>query len=223
MEYHGRKRSYQSQDPLVGDIQDKRDRMLTHASFHRLLNWLKGENEDTDSGGRKYEEMRQKLISYFDHRNCKSPEDLADETLNRVASKLNEKGSITNVTPAQFCFIKARQVLHEYWRRPDLKEIALEDALITAPTDRHPLMVANPEEEHDEQEKQMRCLERCLQNLNRPDHDLIIRYYYGEERIKIDNRQKLANELGISSKALVVRALRIRKRLEECVESCAGE
>jgi hypothetical protein len=56
----------------------------------------------------------------------------------------------------------------------------------------------------------------------RPDHDLIIRYYYGEERVKIDNRQKLADELGISSKTLVVRALRIRKRLEECVERCAG-
>jgi DNA-directed RNA polymerase specialized sigma24 family protein len=224
MEYHGRKRSYQSQDPLVDDIQDKRDRMLTHASFHRLLNWLNEEKEEEDlvSGGQKYEEMRQKLIAYFDRRNCRSPEDLADETLNRVALKLEEKGSITNVTPAQFCFIKARQILHEYWRRPELKEVALEDALITDPPDRHSSLVANPDEGQDEQEKQMRCLERCLQNLKRPDHDLIIRYYYGEERVKIDNRQKLADELGISSKALVVRALRIRKRLEECVEICAG-
>jgi DNA-directed RNA polymerase specialized sigma24 family protein len=196
--------------------------MLTHASFHRLLNWLNEENEDNDSGGQQYEEIRQKLISYFDRRNCRSPEDLADETLNRVALKLDEKGSITNVTPAQFCFIKARQVLHEYWRRPDLKEIALEDMLVTDPPDRHPFLVANSDDEQDEQEKRMRCLEHCLQNLKRPDHDLIIKYYYGEERVKIDNRQTLANELGISSKALVVRALRIRKKLEECVESCAG-
>jgi DNA-directed RNA polymerase specialized sigma24 family protein len=223
MEYHGSKRSYQSQDPLVDDIRAKKYRMLTHASFHRLLDWLKGENGDTDSGAQKYEEMRQKLISYFDHRNCKSPEDLADETLNRVALKLDEKGSIINVTPAQFCFIKARQVLHEYWRRPELKEITLDNALITDPPDRHSLLVTNPDDEQDEREKRMGCLEHCLQNLKRPDHDLIIRYYYGEERVKIDNRQKLANELGISSKALVVRALRIRKRLEECVERCAGE
>jgi DNA-directed RNA polymerase specialized sigma24 family protein len=222
MEHHGRKRSYQSQDPLVDDIQDKKYRMLTHVSFHRLLNWLNEGNEDTDSGGQKYEEMREKLISYFDHRNCKSPEDLADETLNRVALKLDEKGSITNVTPAQFCFIKARQVLHEYWRRPDLKEIALDDLLVTNPSDQLTFLATNPNNEQEEQEKRMRCLEHCLQNLKRQDHDLIINYYYGEERVKIDNRQKLANELGISSKALVVRALRIRKRLEECVERCTG-
>jgi hypothetical protein len=51
MEYHDRKRSYQSQAPLVDDIKDKKYRMLTHASFRRLLNWLNGENEDNDSGG----------------------------------------------------------------------------------------------------------------------------------------------------------------------------
>jgi DNA-directed RNA polymerase specialized sigma24 family protein len=207
---------------LVTGIQGKKYRVLTQAAFHRLLNWLNEENEDDDSGGRKYEEMRQKLISYFDRRNCRSPEDLADETLNRVALKLDEKGSITNVTPAQFCFIKARQVLHEYWRRPDLKEIALEDTLVTDLPDQHPSLVINSNDEQEEEEKRMRCLEHCLQNLKRSDHDLIIRYYYGEERVKIDNRQKLANELGISSKALVVRALRIRKKLEECVERCAG-
>jgi DNA-directed RNA polymerase specialized sigma24 family protein len=215
-------RSYQSQDPLVDDIQEKKYRMLTHSSFHRLLNWLNGEDEDNDSGGHKYEEMRQKLISYFDRRNCRAPEDLADETLNRVASKLDEKGSITNVMPAQFCFIKARQVLHEYWRRLDLKEIGLEDTPVAAPPDQHPFLVANPADEQDEQERRMRCLEHCLQNLKRQEHDLIIRYYYGEERAKINNRQKLADELGISSKALVVRALRIRKKLEDCVERCAG-
>jgi TIR domain len=92
---------------LVAGIQGKKYRVLTQAAFHRLLNWFNEENDDQDSGGQKYEEMRQKLISYFDRRNCRSPEELADETLNRVALKLDEKRSITNVTPAQFCFIKA--------------------------------------------------------------------------------------------------------------------
>jgi DNA-directed RNA polymerase specialized sigma24 family protein len=222
MNYPGQKIGYQSQDHLVDDTRAKKYRVLTHDSFHRLLNWLNGEDEDTDSGGQKYEEMRRKLISYFDHRNCRYPEELADEALNRVAFKLYEKGSITNVSPAQFCFIKAREVLHEYWRRPDLKEIALEDTVVTDLPDRHQFPVADPDDEQDKGEQRMRCLETCLQNLKRPDHDLIIRYYYGEERVKIDNRQKLSNELGISSKALVVRALRIRKRLEECVERCIG-
>jgi DNA-directed RNA polymerase specialized sigma24 family protein len=217
MEFHGRKRSQQSKHPGI-----QSDKSLTQSSFQRLLNWLSQEIEDNDSGGQRYEEMRQKLISYFDHRNCRSPEDLADETLNRVASKLEEKGAITNVTPAQFCYIKARQVLHEYWRRPDLKNLALEDLPAIGQPDKQPLQLAIRDDEQEEQEKRMRYLEQCLQNLKRQEYDLIIRYYYGEERIKIENRQKLADEMGISNKALVVRALRIRKKLEECVESRIG-
>lgn len=204
---------------LVAGIRGKKYRMLTQASFHRLLNWLNDGDDDSD-GGQKYEEMRQKLISYFDRRNCKSPEDLADETLNRVALKLDEKRSITNVRPAHFCFIKARQVLHEYWRRPDTKEIALEEALVADPPGIS--TAARPGGEQEELDRRMGCLENCLQNLKREDHDLIIKYYYGEERGKIENRQLLANELGISSKALVVRALRIRKRLEDCIVKCTG-
>jgi DNA-directed RNA polymerase specialized sigma24 family protein len=207
---------------LVAGIRGKKYRVLTQAAFHRLLNWFNDGNDDQYSGGHKYEEMRQKLISYFDRRNCRSPEDLADETLNRVALKLDEKKSITNVTPAQFCFIKARQVLHEYWRRPDHKEIALEDLLINDPSGQLPTLITGPDVEQEEGEKRMKCLENCLQNLKPEDHDLIIKYYYGKERVKIDNRQKLADQLGISSKALVVRALRIRKKLEECVERCVN-
>jgi len=84
--------SHISQDPspslLVAGIQGKKHQALTHAVFHRLLNWFNEENSDRDSGAQKYEEIRQKLISYFDHRGCRFPEDLADETLNRMAQKL---------------------------------------------------------------------------------------------------------------------------------------
>jgi RNA polymerase sigma factor (sigma-70 family) len=226
MEYRGGKESHKSQyhsPSLLGaGIEGKKYRALTHAVFHRLLNWFNEENGDQDSGGQKYEEMRQKLISYFDRRGCRFPEDLADETLNRVAQRLDEKGSITNVTPAQFCYIKARQVLHEYWRRPEQKEIALEDLPVNDQPDQGTFLATNPKDEQDEQEKWMECLEGCLQKLKPQDHELIIKYYYGEERVKIDNRQKLAEELGISSKTLVVRALRIRKRLEDCVKKCVG-
>jgi DNA-directed RNA polymerase specialized sigma24 family protein len=142
--------------------------------------------------------------------------------LNRVAHKLDEKGSITNVTPAQFCYIKARQILHEYWRRPEQKEIALEDMPVSDQPDRRTFLSTNLNDGRDEQEKWMECLKECLQNLKPQDHELIIKYYYGEERVKIDNRQKLAEELGISSKTLVMRALRIRNRLEDCVKKCVG-
>src|SRR5215468_8283099 len=155
MEYRGGKESHISQTPspsiLVAGIKGKEYRALTQAVFHRLLNWFNEENSDQDSGAQKYEEMRQKLISYFDRRGCRFPEDLADETLNRVAHKLDEKGSITNVTPAQFCYIKARQVLHEYWRRPEQKEIALEDMPVSDQPDRRTFLSTNLNNEQEEQ------------------------------------------------------------------------
>jgi hypothetical protein len=36
--------------------------------------------------------MHHRLVAYFDRKNCSSPADLADETLNRVARRLEEEG-----------------------------------------------------------------------------------------------------------------------------------
>jgi hypothetical protein len=62
MEYRGGKESHKSQDPspslLIADIQGKKYRTLTHAVFHRLLNWFNEENADQDSGGQMYEEIK---------------------------------------------------------------------------------------------------------------------------------------------------------------------
>jgi hypothetical protein len=44
------------------------------------------------SGSQRYLEMRHRLVAYFDRKNCISPADLADETLNHVARRLEEEG-----------------------------------------------------------------------------------------------------------------------------------
>jgi hypothetical protein len=55
-----------------------------------------------------------------------------------------------------------------------------------------------------------------------PKHrELIVGYYYGERRIKIDNRLALAKHLEITMNALSIRACRIRDKLEACVKECA--
>jgi len=198
----------------------KKDRVLTQSAFRRLLVWF---DEGTNSGGQKYEDLRRKLILYFDRRNCLSPEDLADETLNRVARRLEEAGSITNIEPAKFCFIKAREVLLEYWRNPERNRIELDDPKAPTPAARNTSAAGNPNFQWEEKEKGLECLDQCLQRLEPEDRDLIIRYYYGEKRIKIDNHQKMARQLGISDKTLALRALRIRKRLEVCVNKCIND
>ena len=74
-------------------------------SFRRFLNWL---DQGEDSRGEKYLEMRHRLSAYFERKNCLPADDLADETLSRVARRLEEEGSIIGAAPAQYCYIVAR-------------------------------------------------------------------------------------------------------------------
>ena len=93
----------------------KRDWQPDKAAFDRLLAWL---DEGTESRGERYLEMRERLVDYFGRRDCPFPEDLADETLNRVARRLEETGSIDDVVPARYCYIVAKFVFLESLRRP---------------------------------------------------------------------------------------------------------
>ena len=68
----------------------KKDWAQTASAFHRFLTWL---DEGVDSHGEKYLEMRRRLVSYFSRKRCLSPDELADETLTRVARRLKEEGT----------------------------------------------------------------------------------------------------------------------------------
>ncbi|MGH9844437.1 MAG: hypothetical protein ACREEM_37425 [Blastocatellia bacterium] len=151
-----------------------------------------------------------------------SPDELADETLNRVARRLEEEGSITGLGPAQFCYVKAKEVLLEHWRKPERKQTGLDDPRANDLTTRNASAVGNSSVQWEEKERRLECLEQCLHKLEQGDHELIIRYYYGEKRVKIDHHRKMARQMGISDKALGLRALRIRKKLEVCVNQCVS-
>lgn len=194
----------------------KRDWALTPNAWRQLLTWL---DQGTDSSGERYLEMRRRLVRYFDRRNCLTPEDLADETLNRVAKRLEEAGSMIGKTPAHNCYIVARFVFHEYLRRVENHEVSLDEL----PDERLPLL--NPValdkiKEGKPPEKLMGCLEHCLQGLDQDNYQLISEYYRGEQKQKIENRRALAARFGITVNALSIRACRIRDRLEECIAKC---
>ena len=91
----------------------KRNWTLTEAAFQRLLSCL---DDGTDSGGEKFLEMRRRLVGYFDRKNCLNADELADESLNRVARRLEEEGTIQSDTPAKYCYIVARFVFMEQLR-----------------------------------------------------------------------------------------------------------
>ena len=182
----------------------KSEWLLTQRAFHQLLNWFDG---GADSGGQRYLEIRRRLVYYFDRKNCPSPEELADETLNRVTRRLEEEGTITGDAPAQYCYIVARFVLLEFLRQQNRQQPVNGD--LPAPLE--------SSEEKREAERRSECLEQCMQNLAPDDRILIVRYYQGDHRVKIENRRTLAAKLGLTMNALSIRACRIRDKLEACM------
>jgi len=163
--------------------------------------------------------MRRRLVSYFGRKRCLSPDDLADETLARVARRLEEQGAITDTPPARYCYIVARFVFLEYVRAAERRQTSLDDprgvgaaaALASAPP-------SDPAADAASLDR----LERCLQQLAPDDRALILDYYAGDDRARIANRRALAANLRLTPNALSIRACRIRNRLEACVRAEKG-
>src|SRR5262249_5396488 len=158
----------------------------------------------------KYLETRRRLVRYFDRKNCLTPDELADETLNRVARRLSEEGQIRDASPARYCYIVAKYVYLEHQRRPVRNQISLETLPVMGDLSAHPAPA-----EIDMEAQRMGCLESCLQQLIAEQRELILEYYRGEQRAKIEQRRRLAERLGLTTNALSIRAYRIRDRLEQ--------
>ena len=104
--------------------ESKKNWKITPEAFQALLEWL---DQGTESDGRTYLEMRRRLVLYFDRKNCLSPDELADETLNRVARRITEEGTIETEAPAKYCYITARFVFMEYLRGMEKKGVSLDE------------------------------------------------------------------------------------------------
>ena len=199
-------------------VVQKKDRTLTSDSFQRLLNWL---DQGTNSDGQKYLEMQRRLVAYFDRKNLSNFEELADETLNRVARRLEEKGEIESDTPAQYCYVVARFVLMEHLRATQKDKVIVEavrrDSLNQDAAENY------VNDEQDLKEKMLNCLEKCTLQQDLTSQKIITQYYVGKERVKIENRRALAASLNITTNALSIRACRLRDKLEACVRQCIGK
>jgi DNA-directed RNA polymerase specialized sigma24 family protein len=188
---------------------------LTQIAFGRLLDWL---DDGEASDGARYLEIRRRLVSYFDRRNRAAAEELADETLNRIARTLETAGEINTRPPARYCYVVAKFVLLEDFRR-ERRHAALDVAWSSEAA-----RAGRGERDagYDAHEQCLACLDQCLERLKPAQRDLIVEYYADERRQKIERRRGLAGRLGISMNALGIRACRIRDTLMECVESCRG-
>src|SRR5512138_898422 len=94
---------------------------LTEEAFTRLLAHLDPERE---RAGEKYETLRLTLMKFFDWRGAHFPDEYADETLNRVARRIESGETIRDI--ATYCHGVARMIFLEALRRPEHKKLSLE-------------------------------------------------------------------------------------------------
>ena len=179
---------------------------LDQEAFDKLLLALGG--DDRDGGGRKYLEIRANLIRFFEWRGCPFPDDHADETINRMAKRVAEGEAVLN--PSGYAMGVARLLVLEIIKGRQREQAALNE--ITTNTEAYA-------EENDGDDR-IDCLRQCLDTLSTENRQLILEYYQGEKGDKIRNRKKLIERLGIPVNTLRMRALRLRERLQLCVEDC---
>jgi DNA-directed RNA polymerase specialized sigma24 family protein len=177
----------------------KKLRTLEQADFDRLLSWL---DPDMDVAGTRYEKIRWRLIAILASRGCQVPEELADETIDRVARRVIDIRETYVGDQAIYFLGVMNNVHHEYLkRRPQ------------------PLSI-EPPSDPDAKERVHLCLDRCLEKLSPHARQIIERYYAENKRAKITLRKRIANELGITASNLRLRALRIREKLQLCIDNC---
>jgi DNA-directed RNA polymerase specialized sigma24 family protein len=175
---------------------------LSKSSFDNFLALL---DSDRNRAGQKYESLRIKLVKFFEWRACQFADNLADQTLDRVARKIDSGEKIDDYL--HYTFGVARFLYMETVKK-NTRERAV---IINMPVSTN---------DFDEENSQLSCLESCLKKLSEDNRKMILRYYYNDRQAKIDYRKKIAENLGISVNALRIKALRIRAKLEDCVFEC---
>lgn len=200
--------SDRSHRDLVGPASTKQKWTLTPAAFDGLLSWL---DPDRERAGERYEQIRSGLIRGFQRHGCVQPEDLADETINRVAKRLPDIAPNYTGDPARYFYGVAHNVHLESLRR--------QPEVVPLPPGELPLRETPPDLLGDV-EPEYACLQRCMQHLTPRNREMILQYYRGERDVKIKLRQELAERLGIKLANLRLQAQRVRANLKKCILVC---
>jgi len=193
----------------VSDTSTKARWHLSPVAFDRFLAAL---DADRDLAAERYEQIRSKLVRFFEWRGCRFPDEHADDTLNRVMRKLDEGEELRDV--GTYCYGVARLVLLEALKTQDRENEAL---------DRFHVVAAAPGPiDADDIEQRLRCLEGCMDGLSSAQRALIAEYYGSSQGERIDARRSLAERLGIGMNALRIRAHRLSDTLQRCVIACVS-
>src|SRR5882757_5870855 len=177
----------------------KQLRELGQQDFDRLLSWL---DRDRERAGFLYEQIRWRLVTILAARGCTLAEELADETIDRVARRVVDIQHAYSGDKAIYFLGVMNNVHHEYLKRPTLSQ------------------PPEPEDDLEAKETTHLCLAKCLDKLSPNSRRLIERYYSENKRAKIDLRKRIAAERDNGISTLRLRAVRIREKLQTCIEQC---
>jgi DNA-directed RNA polymerase specialized sigma24 family protein len=184
---------------------------MSQDDFYRLLQWF---GPDRDASAKKYLEAHGNLTRYFRFNYCECPEDLADEVMNRVASKLPPLWEGRSHTDVLLGF--ARFVLLEYLRAREV--------FVDSPGRGDEILEAGPTHFEagaaDEKERRSRCFDICLAKLPEGDIQLLVNYHRYERGGKSVHRKAMAEARGMTLNALRLRASRLKSAVGDCVKLC---
>jgi RNA polymerase sigma factor (sigma-70 family) len=180
--------------------------------FESLLRLLDPERE---RAGEKYEQLRRKLIKFFEWNSCFPPEDLADETFKRLEHKI-DKVQIVDV--GGFTWGIAKNVRQET-RKQAGRTLHIPDLERREGSWPDPYDSEEAIGEKIQQERRLKCLQLCLQRMAKSDRELFLAYHNvsGES---LPYRREMAQRLGLTLGALRVRVNRLRAQLEKCARQC---
>ena len=198
---------------LIAETREKNEKVtnatgqkwsLTQAAFDGLLACL---DSNRDIAADRYLRMRRDLVRLFEWRGCYTPDDYADETINRCARKIEQGEEIRDV--AMYSMGVARMLLREMCRDRSQHARSLHET---------PEPCAWPEMRSD-LEPRVEALRLSLEQLSHNDRFLILNYYKGDKSDKIKTRKMLSELFGIGASTLRMRAMRIREKLQLCSQT----
>jgi RNA polymerase sigma factor (sigma-70 family) len=173
---------------------------------------LKCLSDDPETAARMYIHFHQALTAFFIHRGSTTPDEHADETLERVSELI---GSGKTITSYKFFYSVARFIWKESCRRRRSIEKAVDHISYSAERTSDPEQILLRQMEAREDDNRLSRLRECLNQLSDEERRLIILYYKGDNQSRIDNRRLLAKEYGVSPAVLRVKVSRLRERLEK--------
>ena len=176
---------------------------LTAEGFDQFLSLL---SSDRARAGQFYEEIRTRLLKFFEWRGCPVADELTDRTFNRVIGKLQAGEAILNAQ--SYCVGVARLVHLEYLREADRERQLSEESPVVA-------MSRNVEEATEA--LRVAAFEDCFAALLPAQRRHLLAYHTGEKQERISNRKALAAQLGTPANSLRIRMFRLKTILEECI------